>query len=101
MKVNLYLSAEGAENLANGASLYPWNIVPRFPDELCYNEAPANHTLVGSAAIEMPARQDAVKVAEALLHDKIREIRAEAHKAEMEIKERLDKLLALTWEQPK
>jgi len=93
MKVTLYLDKDGCERHARGFDIYNWDIAVRLDDR----EAPDNSILLGEVEVEMPHSDDAAAIAVKMLKQKMADIRAEAYKEELEVKDRLDKLLSISY----
>lgn len=109
--VNLFLGHEGCEKFAKQGidSYWHWHIYPRIvavekDGKMVqpHNSAPdpLNAVLIGVAEVELPGITEATDRAVAVLHEKIKEVRAEATKAETELRGRINELLSITYQEP-
>ena len=93
MKLKLYLLPEGAEALALGRTLYTWNYAVREEDA----DAPANSLPLGEIEFDLPSPVKCIQPVLAKLAQREAEIQAEAYKEVLELKERRQNLLSLTY----
>lgn len=97
VKLSVYLTVEGQEQLALGNSIYSWNYVTRLAD----SEGPDGAALLGSLEVALPTVEQCLPPVLAKLKKREAEIQAEAYKEVMEIQERRNNLLSLTYAEAK
>lgn len=93
MRVRVYLTTSGLENVANGDSLSAYNFSFYIESDYAFEHPPEGRWFAGEFELKLPSRDTAVMWTEKAL-------RAEAAVVAKGYEERLAKLLALTWEQP-
>lgn len=95
MQVRLYLTPEGAEHLAKGGTdLYSWHIVTRPEGQV----APlSTYTFLTEVQVTLPGAQECVKAALANLRKEEQDLQARTYKEVMELRERQENLLSLTY----
>lgn len=97
MKIQVYLTAEGAESHALGRSIYNWHL-QSFPltddGELPYKPDPT-HIFLTEVEVSIPSPAKCAEVAQQKLEARLQEMRAEAYTQEREIQTRIQNLLAL------
>ena len=89
----LWITAEGQEAIATGKNMYTWHYIVREQDEEPYKE---DEICVAEFSITLPPVAKLIPVVMEHLRVKEAEIQAEAYKDVMKIKERREKLLAIT-----
>lgn len=97
MKLAIHLQAAGAERLALGQTLYSWDFYASIPKE--GEETPGLPGLQFLCVIDapLPSRDVCTKLALDALAAKEKSIQAEAYKEMMEVKDRKEKLLCLSY----
>lgn len=98
MRLKLFVTPEGAEQIALGRPLYYWQIIARIEGDTIYPEDPKDSILIGHADVLEPAVSQCRMVAETVLKAKLQEVRAEAFKSIQEVETRISHLLAITYE---
>jgi hypothetical protein len=104
VKVNLYLNVSGQENLAKGEQFSYYNFDIRFsPDSVpagydWLTTPPKGAYLVaGDVSLTLPDKETATRAALTKIAAERQELQAELAKSLMELKEREQKLLALSY----
>ena len=90
--LNIYIDANGAEQLARGDELYNWNFTVADP-----NKPPPYSIKVGQFRPEYPAAAACAARAVTKLRERQTEIYAQAAQEAAEVGERIKKLEALEW----
>jgi len=103
MIFNLFIDASGMEQLTLGRQLYSWHFTlrPETKEEAETEEIvpPTGAYHLGWTEATLPPTEFCRKAATEALKARLTTIRAEAYIAETEIQDRLDALLALTFEE--
>lgn len=97
MKLNIYMTVEGMEALALRKPVYSWHLtaIPLDPatGEETYGASGESIQLAREVEIDLPATSQCVESVSKKLQAKVQEIRANAHKEELEIQTRINDLL--------
>ena len=95
MKLNIYLTAAGAERVLAGGGLYSFDFIAR-PEAQTYNPEDINTAYwLCDVDVVLPSRETMTKMAVANLEQTAKKIQAEAGAKINEIEARIGKLLAL------
>ena len=105
MKVNLYLNVSGQENLAKGEQLNYYNFDVRLSEDsvpsLAYswltNPPTGAQMVAGGLELTLPSKETAARAALAKIAAERQALQAELTKSLMELREREQKLLALSY----
>lgn len=89
----LWITAEGQEAIATGKNLYTWHYIVREQDEEPYKP---DEICVAEFTITLPSVATMIPTVMEHLAKREAEIQAEAYADVMKIKERREKLLAIT-----
>ncbi len=98
MKMQVYLTADGMEQVLKGGVPYPYQITVRIEGCPVYRDPPENGLLLGDCYAVMPDRLQMLTIAEKKLKAELQEVQAEAFVRSQQLQERLNNLLALSYE---
>jgi hypothetical protein len=92
--LSIYLNAEGQERLALGQPRYSWHYDVRNVEE----DIPEGHAFLGTVDAQLPTIAECLPPVLAKLKKREAEIQAEAYQEVLEIQERRNNLISLTYD---
>lgn len=93
MKLRIYMTAEGLENLATAKEPWPWHFSMRTGTM----EPEANSLLLAETEVELPNREACIPPVLAMLKAREQTLQADVHEDLRALAQRRENLLALTY----